>query len=115
MCLAFGAVPSADRRKELVDEVVWLANPWAFAGIDAVIPSERTDLMRAWLALRLAGVIDTAADVQRAARSFAPSPDDDFCPGQHYFGDPTSANVAAAYASRRRRRAPKEGGLATRS
>jgi hypothetical protein len=115
VCDALGECPSGERREAFVDEVVWLANPWAFSGIDAVIPAERSDLMRAWFSLRLVGVIDTPADVQRMARSFAPAPDDDFCPGQHYFGDPTSANVAAAYASRHRRRAHTKGGLLTSS
>jgi len=102
---------TTERREALIDEVVRFADPWAFSGIDAVIPAERADLIRRWLTFRLLGVIDSPADVQRTARSFAPSPDDDFCPGRRHFGDPTSANVAAAYASRRRqRRAHEEGG-----
>jgi hypothetical protein len=98
--------PPASRRRELVEEAVWLASPWGFRGIDAVLPAERTDLIRAWMFHRLSRVVETPFEIQRMARSLAPAPDDDFCPGPLRIGDPTSAEVAAAHASRRRRRSP---------
>ncbi len=104
MCDDLGMAPSVEQRRALISEMVWLANPYAFSGIDAVIPARRTDLMRAWFFHRLTGVVETPAEVQRMARAFAPVPDDDVGLGLRCFGDPTSADVAAAYASRQRRR-----------
>lgn len=100
--------PPVDERRDLMDEVIRFADPYAFKGIDAVIPAERPDLMRLWFLYRLAHIVETPAEVQRAVRRIAPSPDDDFRPGERRLGDPGSAEVAAAYASRQRRRARQQ-------
>lgn len=105
VCSDLDREPSAEEQRVLVDEMMWFASPYAFKGIDAVVPAERPDLMRLWFLYRLAHVVETAAEVQRAVRRVAPSPDDDFRPGQRRLGDPGSAEVATAYASRQRRRA----------
>jgi len=96
--------PPETQRRELVEEVVWLASPWAFHGIEAVLPAERTDLIRAWLFHRLARVVESPFEIQRMALSLAPAPDDDFRSGRFHWADPTSAEVARAHASRHRRR-----------
>lgn len=105
VCDQLGVDPPPGERHELVEEVVWLASPWAFRGIDAVLPAERTDLIRAWLFHRLAGVVETPFEIQRMAASLAPAPGHEFSPGLHHWGDPTSADVVSAHASRHRRRA----------
>ena len=97
-----------DRKRDLIEEVVGLASPWAFSGIDAVIPAQRRDLVRVWLLHRLYGSVETPADVERMARHLAPTPDDDFCPGLRRIGDPTSDAVRSAHASRHRRQARRQ-------
>jgi hypothetical protein len=114
-CDQLGLDPSPQQRRELVEEVVWLASPWAFRGIDAVLPADRGDLIRAWLALRLVGAVETRTEIERMARGLAPAPDDDFRPGLRHWGDPTSDNVASAHASRHRRRARRGEGRPTSS
>lgn len=105
-CDELGVDPSPQQRRDLVEEVVWLASPWAFRGIDAVLPADRRDLIRAWLALRLVGEVETTSEIERMARSLAPVPDKNFCAGLRHWGDPTSDDVASAHASRQRRRTP---------
>lgn len=108
VCTDLGLDPPPSERRKLIDEVVWLANPSAFRGIDAPIPAGRTDLMRAWFFHRLVGTVETTSDVERMARHLAPAPDDDFCPGSRWFGDPTSDAVRSAHASQHRRQARRE-------
>ena len=108
VCADLGVNVEPDRKRDLIEEVVRLASPWAFSGIDAVIPAQRRDLVRLWLLHRLCGSVETPADVERMARRLAPAPDDDFCPGLRHFGDPTSAQVRSAHASQHRRQARRE-------
>lgn len=105
VCDQLGLDPPQRQRDELVDEAVGLANPWAFHGIDAVLPADRRDLIRDWLVLRLTGRVTTPSEIERMARRFAPVPDDSVRPGLRTWGDPRSAEVASAHASQRRRRA----------
>lgn len=109
VCGELDVNPPPPVRRDLVDEVVRFASPWAFQGIDAVLPAERKDLIRAWLFYRLVGTVETPSDIRRMARSFAPAPDDDFRAGGFRFGDPTTAAVAGAHASRHRRHTAKSG------
>jgi len=62
VCADLGLNLSEEARRELICEVVRLASPWAFDGIDAVLPAERRDLIRIWLRCRLSGLAQTAQD-----------------------------------------------------
>lgn len=108
-----GFAPPAPRRHALIEEAVGLASPYRFPGIDAVIPAERPDLLRAWLLLRITGLVESPQDIERAARQFAPAPDDDFRPRVRETGDPTSSQVLSAHVSRHPRRLHRGGGGAT--
>jgi len=114
VCEASGHTPDDHEHDLLVAEAVSLADPWAIAGVDAVLPADRLDLMRAWYVLRLSGVVVTEEEKLRAARSLAP------CPGPvRDYSDALAADVAAAYASQHRRKrqhaAVKQGVAAARS
>lgn len=104
---------SDTRRAEIVKVTVAMANPFAFSGIDIAIPAGRTDLVREFLERYLDGKIVKRRDLERVARELAPLPDDHFCRGPRAFGDPTSEQVASAYASQHRRLLRKSGGRAT--
>ncbi len=98
VCEKFGFDPSNERRRALIDEAVRMASPFAFSGIDAAIPAGRKDLMREWYFLRLSGLVEAPAEVERMARVFCPSPDDvERHAGRRRVGDPSSASVAAAF------------------
>lgn len=104
-CSVLEKSPDEAVQRGLIDEVVAAASPYVFHDRDAVIPAEREDLMRAYLLLRLLGVLGAQAEITGYLRRTAPAPDDGFCPGVRSWSDPTCAEVRAAYASRRRRQA----------
>lgn len=73
-----GGALAANERAELIDDLVRLADPWAYRGIDAPLPAHLCNLRRAWIALHHAGLIRTPANRERFARLLAPAPDYDY-------------------------------------
>lgn len=60
--------------RELVQEVIRLADPHEVDGRDAVIPGGRHDLARAWIEARLSGRATTPGECLALARDLAPAP-----------------------------------------
>jgi hypothetical protein len=88
----------------LVGEVLRLADPYAYAGLDAVIPAPRVDLVRVWFRARLTGAADTDAQRAALARRIAPAPDDDPAGPFAWGVDRASVERAVIYDRRRRER-----------
>jgi len=65
-------VPSRD----LVLEVARLADPWAVNGLDVVVPGNRKDLARRWIAARIEGRGQSEEDWLALAKEIAPAPDE---------------------------------------
>lgn len=61
-------------------EVIRLADPWAVAGMDVVVPGDRRDLAKRWIEARLSGRGNTASDWKALAREIAPPPDQHLVP-----------------------------------
>ena len=64
------------RPRDVVNEVIRLADPNAVPGRDVVIPGRREDLVRIWIAARLKGEVPTADDRLALARKIAAGPED---------------------------------------
>lgn len=86
----------------LVDEVVGLADPYTYDGVDAVVPAPRLDLAATWFRARLTGEANTAEERRALARQIAPAPD--FEPsGRFAWGvDRKAIERAVMYVRRRR-------------
>jgi hypothetical protein len=86
----------------LVNEVLWLGNPEAVAGRDAVIPGGNVGLAKTWLRARLAGEANTEDDRRELALRMAALPDEE--PGRRGWGlDRRRLERAIVYEAERRR------------
>ena len=90
----------------LVDEVLELADPYTYDGLDAVVPAPRLDLAAIWFRARLNGEANTAEERRDLARQIAPAPD--FEPSGRFAWGVDRAAIERAIKYVRRRRASND-------